>query len=258
MINDICYKILKLEDLNAAFRFLREENYNNLIDENDIYAATNLFLKNDFGFILYDKKKIIGVWIMFKSLVNNIRIINLSTMYLIKKYRNIYFHIFNKIQDLEFDYIFNTTMDTKLIKVHEKFGFKRLETNQIFFIPKPIYFLQKNKIEIRNIELRDINSLNDFGGKFVFCLSNLKKINCVVILSKKNFYLVVYRIIKYKNFINIVEILYTDERKECQNLLKHFYKYCLFKHKSIFFKTYDYICNVDGINLFKKKELLCL
>lgn len=255
-MNNIEYKTLNLENLNIAFKFLKKENYNNLIDEKEIYLTAKIFLKNDFGFILYDKKKVIGVWIMFKSIFNKKRIINLSTMYIIKEYRNIYFHIFNQVQKLEFDYIFNSTMDIKLTKVHEKFGFKKFETNQIFFIPRFLNLFKKKKIEIKNNEdFFDINSPSNFIDKFAFNLSKLKNIKCVYILSDDNSYIIVYRVIKYKNFINIIEILYIDERKECQNLLSYFYKYCLLKHKVIFYKTYDYICNNNGLSLLKRKKI---
>lgn len=242
-------KIINFENINLCFKFLKNEKFKSLFTKRDLEIFEDLFDKNNLGFYLLHNNEIIGVWLILKNNIFDCKILNLSTFFIKKEFRSLYFYFFNKVKFLNADKIFNTSMNKKLIKIHEKYDFRRLDCKEIYFFPKELNIKNTLSTKIYNYDDGFKYLIEKNLHHLVDKIKKIKQLNIKIIVHKKDTSLVIYKIKKFKKIFLFADLLYVSNQKILSDNLLKFYINCFFKHKIIFFKTHSFIYNLNKVLL---------
>jgi len=246
-------KIINFENINLFFKFLKNEKFKSLFTKRDLEIFEDLFDKNNLGFYLLYNNEIIGVWLILKNNIFDCMMLNLSTFFIKKEFRSLYFYFFNRVKFLNANLIFNTSMNKKLIKIHEKYDFRRLDCKEIYFFPKKL-----------NIKHTLFTKIYDYDDSFKYLIEKnlhhlvdkikkIKQLNIKIIIHKKETSLVIYKIKKIKKIFLFADLLYVSNQKTLSDNILKFYINCFFNHKILFFKTHCFIYNLNKF-LFRSED----
>lgn len=251
----IKFQKINYENLDNFFDFIKEENFKSLFSRKDFDHYKNLFNIDDLGLFLLFDDKIVGVWLMLKKKIFNQENINLSTWVVRKEYRSLYFMFFDHIKNINFLNIYNTSMNPKLMKIHQLYGFKKFDCNEIYFLPKKINFSLKKNFKIFDLK-NHYKILSKETSKIIENVHKIESLNILLIENDFGKSVIIFKVKKFKRLIKFIEIYYLSNPIFFSKFALSFYKFCLLKYNSFFFKTHSFIYDYEKILIKKKSKTI--